>query len=126
MNFVKKNAVADYRNNYTVFLTDWINAIIESNKIIIVEGKKDKKALLELGVDDSQIVCLNSALYKIIDEIIFLKKEVIILTDFDTEGKKLYGVLKKGLEKEGVIVDNVFREALRRYTKVSHIEGMKN
>ncbi|MBI5392490.1 toprim domain-containing protein [Candidatus Woesearchaeota archaeon] len=123
MNFIKRNAVVNYRNNYAIFLIDWVSSIIESNKIIIVEGKKDKKALVELGIDDN-IIYLQDALYKVVDKIISLNKEVIILTDFDTEGKKLYSALKKGFEKEGVIVDKTFREALRRYTKVSHIEGM--
>ncbi len=124
MNFLKLNKQRDYRNNYTLFLEDWLEALNTSDCVIIVEGKKDKKALVFHGIHATRIMVLQGALHTTVDAVCLLDKTVIILTDFDSEGRKLYAQLKKGFEREGVCVDRIFREALRRYTKISHIEGM--
>ena len=86
---------------------EWIEKIQNSEKIIIVEGKKDKKALISLGVKN--IITLNKPLYKIVEETAEFNKNVIILTDFDKEGRKLYGVLKNDFQKNGVKIDREFR-----------------
>lgn len=102
---------------------DWISRLKKSNKIIIVEGKKDKEALECLGV--SNIITLNKdPIYKVIEEAAKENKKVIILTDLDKEGKKLYGRLNSGLQRFGVEVDNYFREFLFKKTKLRQIEGI--
>lgn len=103
-------------------LCEWITLLKNSNKLIIVEGKKDKMALEELGIKN--IICLKNAIYKEIEEITENNKEVIILTDLDKMGKKLYSKLKKGLTERGVRVDNHFREFLFKNTKLRQIEGI--
>ncbi len=106
-------------------LIDWISCIVESNKAIIVEGMKDKKALIEVGITNP-IIMINGpkpGLYNVVENGAQFK-HVIILTDFDKKGKELYGKLKRELCKNGVEVDNVFREWLRRNTRLSHIEGL--
>ena len=117
---------------------DWIGAIVESEKAIIVEGPKDKKALENVGVNNKIIVInIGKGLFEIVEKTAEIvekttgeseknkdKKEIIILTDFDKKGKELYGKLKKDLIKHGVKIDNKFREWLRRRTKISHIEGL--
>ena len=119
-------------------LIDWISAIVESGKIIIVEGPYDKKALENIGVSN-EIILINDGkgLFQTVEKIVGIiektaeeegkdqdKKEVILLTDFDKKGKEFYGRLKKDLVKHGVKIDNQFREWLRRRTKISHIEGL--
>src|SRR4030042_3268501 len=103
-------------------LEDWVSKLRDSEKLIIVEGKKDKIALEKLGIRN--IRTLKNPLYKEVEEIAALCKEVVILTDLDKEGKQLYGKIKKDLAKNGVKVDNRFREFLFKNTKLRQIEGI--
>jgi 5S rRNA maturation endonuclease (ribonuclease M5) len=99
-----------------------INKLIKDNKLIIVEGKKDKISLNRLGITNIRV--LKKPLYKEIEEISKTNKEIIILTDLDKEGKKLYGKLNSRLQDFGVKIDNSFRELLFKNSKLSHIEGL--
>ncbi len=86
----------------------------------IVEGKKDRLALEKLGF--KQVFELNKALFMVAEE--FDKKDTVqILTDFDKEGKKLYGRLVKELSRRGVRISNRLRNLILK-TKISHIEGL--
>lgn len=90
------------------------------DKVVIVEGKKDKVSLHSLGVKN--VVSLeNKPLFRIIEEL--EAEEVVILTDLDGEGRKLFSRLSHGLQRNGVKVDNKFRKLLFK-TDLSHIEGL--
>jgi len=91
-------------------------------KIILVEGIKDKKALESFNIKN--IITLKKPLYQIIEDIVETKKECIILTDLDKKGKQLYARLSSKLKQFGVIIDNRFREFLFK-TKLRQIEGIK-
>ena len=66
-----------------------IEKIKQNNTLVIVEGKKDSKALESFGIKN--IIQLNKKpLFVIIEEIYDKNKECIILTDLDKQGKKLY------------------------------------
>lgn len=103
-------------------LEDWVSKLKDCNKLIVVEGKKDKAALNKLGIRN--IRTLKNPLYKEVEDIAASCKEVVILTDLDKEGKQLYGKIKKDLVKNGVKVDNRFREFLFKKTKLRQIEGI--
>lgn len=103
-------------------IKEWIEEINKIDKSIIVEGKKDIKALRKIGVNKPIHSLNKEPIYKIAEE--FPSKEVVILTDFDKKGKELYSRLKRELQSWGIKVDNVFREWLQRNTKISHIEGI--
>lgn len=104
-------------------LKEFLSELKQSNKLIIVEGPKDKKALNELGI--TYVVVLNKKpIFQVIEDTAKITKEAIILTDFDKKGKELYGKLNSGLQKYGVKVDHYFREWLQRNTKLCHIEGI--
>lgn len=106
-------------------IMDYIDALKRSNKLIIVEGKKDKEALEQLGLKN--IVTLSKTpIFQVIEDISKITKEVVILTDLDKEGKKLFGKLNSGLGYHGVRVDNKFREFLFKETKLRQIEGLVN
>ena len=94
---------------------------LKQAKLIIVEGKKDKVALEKLGIKN--ILVLNGPLYKNIEEI-SKHKEVVILTDLDKEGRKLFPRLNSRLQERGIKVDNNFREFLFKETKLRQIEGI--
>ena len=104
---------------------DYIEKIKKSETLIIVEGKKDKKALKNLGIKN--IMELNKKpLFEIIENISIKNNDCIILTDLDKKGKELYGKLNSGLQRYGVKVDNKFRNFLFRHTKIRQIEGLSN
>jgi len=102
-------------------LEDWIEKLRYCNKLIIVEGKKDKKALEDLGINN--IITFSNTPYFHIENI--QEKEVVILTDLDRYGKKLYSILSKGLQKRKVKIDHKFREFLFKNTRITHIESIK-
>ncbi len=104
-------------------MINWLAQLKISKKLIIVEGEKDKIALHKLGVDNVLAIS-RKPLYKFIEEVSLTQREVIILTDLDSEGRKLYHRIKHSLQKHGVKVDNKFREALFRETHLSQIEGI--
>ena len=105
-------------------LNEWLDALKKTDKAIVVEGRKDREALRQLGVNSEIIELNNRALYKVIESVADNHKKVIILTDLDREGKRLYSILKSGLLERGVEVDNIFREFLFKKTKLRQIEGL--
>ena len=101
----------------------FLSKLGETEKLVLVEGVKDKKALERLGVEN--ICCLNDKpLYEVVESVAANNKKVIILTDLDREGRRLYGRLKTQLQAHGVEVDNYFREFLFRNTKLRQVEGL--
>lgn len=107
-----------------------LNKEIEKAKdfFIIVEGKKDKQALIELGFKNIFVINeTGKSLYEKIEEIESLagKKKICILTDFDKKGKKLYLLLKSELSQKKVKLDNTFRGRLLK-SHISHIEGLSS
>ena len=106
-------------------LNDWIIKLKEDskNKIVLVEGKNDKKVLEDNGV--SNIITLSKPIFEITEEIIKDGRECIILVDLDKEGKSLYHKLRFLFQKYGIKTDNKFREFLFENTKIRQIEGLK-
>jgi len=105
-------------------LLEHINKIKQSNQLIIVEGKKDKRALQNFGIKN--IIELNKKpLFEIVENISNNNEECIILTDLDRQGKELYGKLNSGLQQRGVKIDNNFRNFLFKNTKLRQIEGLE-
>jgi len=92
------------------------------NKVIIVEGIKDKQALKNLGL--KKIVPLKGPIYKFCEDFSKKYKEAVILTDLDLEGKKLYSKIKNNLHRNGVKTDDKFRQFLFKETKLTQIEGV--
>jgi 5S rRNA maturation endonuclease (ribonuclease M5) len=105
-------------------LQDFLLELKKSNKLIIVEGPKDKKAMQEAGITNFIVELSKKSLFEIIEDAAKVTHEAVILTDFDKKGKELYGKLKCGLQTYGVKVDLYFREWLQKNTKLSHVEGL--
>ena len=100
-----------------------VEKIKQSNALIIVEGKKDRRALESFGIKN--VIGLNKKpLFEIIEDISSKSKNCIILTDLDRKGKELYGKLNSGLCQLGVKIDNNFRNFLFKKTKLRQIEGL--
>lgn len=106
-------------------LIEELNKLKQDNPLIVVEGYKDKKTLESLGLN-RVIPLARRALFKIVEQIVEKEKTVIILTDLDKTGKRLYSKLKRDLGERGVQINDRFRNFLFRKTKLRQIEGLKN
>ncbi len=102
-------------------IRELLKDIKERGTLVVVEGVKDKRALESFGIKN--IFTLKKPLYAVVEEIASAEKEVVLLTDLDEEGKKLYHQLSRDLQKHGVKVDNRLREFLFT-TKLRHVEGL--
>lgn len=92
--------------------------IIKNNYLVVVEGKKDKMALNSLGVRNV-ITLKNRPLFEVVEKI--NEKDVVILTDLDAEGRRLFSKLRHHLQRSGVRIHNKVREDLFR-TRIRCIE----
>jgi len=91
------------------------------DKLVLVEGKKDKAALEKLDI--SNIITLKKPLYAVVEDIVETKKECILLLDLDKKGRELYARISSKLKQFGVKIDDSFREFLFK-TRLRQIEGM--
>ena len=95
--------------------------------LVIVEGKKDRTALENLGF--TNIFVINSSgksfpeKIEEIQNMLGKNDKASILTDLDKKGKELHDILKSEFSKLGVKTDSSFREFLK-YKDISHIEGL--
>lgn len=99
------------------------------NCLVIVEGLKDKETLKALGF--KKVVTLNKPLFQVVENVADtikeeeVIKEVIILTDLDKAGRKLYSRLKNELTLRKVRVNNRIRNFLFR-TRYRQVQGLLN
>ncbi len=108
-------------------LQAWIERIRKTEEYVIVEGKNDKESLIRLGLEKERVITFGMPAYKLAELIAGKKaKKVIILTDLDKEGKKIYAKLKENLNRLGIQEDRYFRETLSKESRLSHIEGAYN
>ena len=101
-------------------LLEEIEKLKTSNTLIIVEGKKDISALRNLGLKN--VVEINGNIYEFAESI--KEDEVVILTDLDPEGKKLYSKLMHYFSQKGIKINNKLRNILFKETKLRQIEGI--
>ena len=100
-----------------------------NGKPIIVEGRKDEQALKSLGVI-GKIVFVKKGLKTIIDVVSEIEdkspKEVILMLDFDREGRELTEKLKNHMEKEGIKANIHYWIKLSSLTgrEVKDVEGL--
>lgn len=112
-------------NEQTEQFKKYVEKIINTNIIVIVEGKKDRAALNKFGIINI-IELTKKPLFQIVEEVADSNKECIILTDLDKKGKQLYGKLNSDLQKHRVKINNKFREFLFNHTKIRQIEGLSS
>jgi 5S rRNA maturation endonuclease (ribonuclease M5) len=104
----------------------FINTIEELKSIAaVVEGKKDVRALESLGL--SKVIPLNNKPpIKLIEEVESRGiKEVVILTDFDKEGRKLAAKLRTLFETRNIRLNSRLRCRMMQFGK-SRIEDFGN
>lgn len=83
-------------------------------KVIIVEGKSDKKKVQEVINESVEIICTNGTIgLSKLDELIELlyDKEVFVLFDADDSGDKLRKQFKREFpEAKHIYIDRAYRE----------------
>ncbi len=86
----------------------------EIERVLIVEGKSDKKKVEAVLKDQIEIICTNGTIsISRLDELIeyLFNKDVYILVDSDDSGDKLRKQFKRELpEAEHLYVDRNYRE----------------
>ncbi len=86
----------------------------DREKVIIVEGKSDKKKIAPIIREPIEIVCTNGTigLTKLDELLNFLEdKQVYILADSDEAGEKLRKHFKRELpEAKHLFIDKMYRE----------------
>ena len=99
--------------------------------VVVVEGPRDLKALRQLGFKG--VVSLFSQVgvpdADFIDAISGEHGSVVILTDYDEEGRKIDLALSEGFERRGVRIEKGFRREMGRIMatlKVYAIESLDN
>jgi 5S rRNA maturation endonuclease (ribonuclease M5) len=106
-----------------------LNELIEENQEvpIIVEGKKDRRALKELGFK-GKLFSINHGipLFNFCEELARKHRKVIILTDWDSKGGRLAKALREGFAANSVKYDEKSRAKLARLCKkdVKDVEGL--
>ncbi|OUJ18865.1 5S rRNA maturation endonuclease containing TOPRIM domain, RnmV [Methanonatronarchaeum thermophilum] len=85
------------------------------NKIVLVEGKNDRKSLKKLNINNEMVLVSENAepLSTIAEKISRKHNEAIILTDWDPHGDKLSQQLQQVLERYGVTANDVYRRRLK-------------
>jgi 5S rRNA maturation endonuclease (ribonuclease M5) len=94
---------------------------------IVVEGKKDSRALETLGISHN-VVELNAGLsiLSFCERLALKHREVIVLTDWDRKGGRLFRQLADSFKSLGVAVDGRFRSDMAHLAKkgAKDVEGL--
>ena len=101
---------------------DILNRLREEEGVIIVEGQKDIKSLINLGIDNKIIAVSQKNIFCLIDSI--SEKEVIVLTDFDKKGTYLFKRYMKELQSSDKKVITIYYRELKKYLK-KYITGIE-
>ncbi|MCK4246951.1 MAG: hypothetical protein KAX04_00235 [Methanomicrobia archaeon] len=100
----------------------------EENALILVEGRRDAESLKNIGIE-SEIICISQKnMYDLTLDLVKKDKKIIILTDFDSEGTKLFKKYRKELESLGANIDTAYYKKLKFYLKkfIKGIEDIDN
>lgn len=92
---------------------------------IIVEGKKDEGALRAIGVKGEIFrISTGMPLFKFCENISDRYSEVIILTDLDKEGERIFRKLKNYLLHKGVKINETFRKDILSKLETYEVESV--
>jgi len=99
-------------------LNETVEEIGESDAIVLVEGRKDKESLRNIGIGNDMIMVQSEGGPMKTSEAVFnAGRSAIILTDWDRKGEILANDLARNLGALDVEYDLRFRERLRTFTK---------
>ncbi len=104
-------------------LEEWIKKLREASKdkAVLVEGKRDKRALSKFGVRN--IFTLEGKRLSDLPDLLEGYSEVILLLDLDKHGERIKEKVKTILESQGYILIEELREELRSMG-IIHVEDI--
>jgi len=100
-----------------------LEALLEETKPVIVEGRKDREALVNLGIPEERILVIHSGQSLLVrcEDISQGYPDIILLPDWDVKGQEFLLSLKSNFEQMGVHCDisfwEVFSTCCRPYIK---------
>ncbi|PWU79540.1 MAG: topoisomerase [Candidatus Nitrosopolaris wilkensis] len=104
-----------------------LNEESENGSVIVVEGKRDARALASVGFNGSLIVFSRfKGVADFVDNHCEFGKKIILLLDMDRTGKHLTSKLLKSLQFNGNNVNLFYKSALARICngKIRHVEDL--
>ena len=103
-----------------------IKDLSRAGAVVIVEGKKDRDALNELGISDQISLASSPPLLNFAEDISRKTNHVIILTDWDSQGKKMAKKLSVYLQASGAKPNNLIRKKIKRLVRkeIKDVEGL--
>jgi len=109
-------------------IIDDLKFCAEQGTPILIEGKKDEKALKALGIDGKFIQVSGSGfkLFEIVEMATESSSEVIILTDFDKKGMELAKRLAHDIQSLGAYPNLEIRKKIMGMTRkyIKDIESL--
>ena len=91
---------------------------------VIVEGRKDLKALHAAGLDGKIFKLSSTPMHEIAEKIARENSEVIILTDFDDFGQKAADKLRDFFLNEAVKPNMAYRKRFKRLLGIVYFEDL--
>jgi len=93
------------------------------NRVVLVEGKRDKKALEELGC--RRVITISGRVRRVCESLRQEAEPIVIATDLDESGNELARMIREELEGLSLSVDNETRVHLARVLRIKHFENAK-
>ena len=93
----------------------------ESGVPIIVEGKRDESKLRELGISGPILKIQGK---RVVQWVEALPPKFIVMTDFDPQGARYAGQIKRAGERNGKKVDTSFRVRIFSNTFARRVEEL--
>jgi 5S rRNA maturation endonuclease (ribonuclease M5) len=98
-------------------LKNIINSLNSEIDVIIVEGEKDRKALIKAGFKKEIIKCSSLSLAEIESKIFEISKNkklrIAIFTDFDEKGKEMNKLFVSHLQSFGIKINSFYRNKIK-------------
>ncbi|MDD2778280.1 MAG: DNA primase [Methanocellales archaeon] len=103
-----------------------IKDLSNEGAVIIVEGKKDRDALNELGISDQISLASYQPLLNFAEGISRKTNQAIILTDWDSQGKKMAKKISGYLQASNTKPNNLIRNKIKKLVRneIKDVEGL--
>ncbi len=101
--------------------------------MLVVEGKRDARALREAGIEKARVVQALGSAENVASRVVKALSRtkgncvgncVVLLTDFDVEGKRRCAELEEALLAEGISVNASLRRDFKRLFRVNRVEHL--
>ncbi|NYT00498.1 MAG: DNA primase [Methanocellales archaeon] len=103
-----------------------IKDLSSEGAVIIVEGKKDREALKELGISDRILLASSFPLLNFAEDVSRKTNKAIIITDWDSRGEKIAKNISAYLRASGTKPNNLIRNKIKKLVQkeIKDVEGL--